>query len=71
MPDSIVAVVGTVAAFVLLLDRLIVWLPEGATAFATAMTFAVELLPPATVEGVSVSEPSEKDAGDVPVVFFI
>ena len=71
MPDSIVAVLGTVAAFVLLLDRLIVLLPDGATAFAAAITFAVELLPPATVEGVSASAPSENDAGDVPVVFFM
>lgn len=71
MPDSIVAVPGTVTAFVSLLERLMVWLPAGATALAAAITFAVELLPPATVEGVSVSEPSENDAGDVPVVFFM
>ena len=71
MPDSIVAVLGTVAAFALLLVRLMVSLPEGAAELATAITFAVALLPPATVEGVSVSEPRENDAGNVPVVFFL
>jgi hypothetical protein len=71
IPENIVAVLGTVAAFVLLLLRLMVWLPEGAAEFATAITFAVELLPPATVEGVSVSEPKENDDRDVPVVFFM
>src|SRR4029077_4627313 len=71
IPESIVAVPGRVAAFVSLLDRLMVLLPDGATAFAAAITFAVELLPPATVEGVSVSAPRENDAGDVPVVFFM
>lgn len=62
MPENIVAVLGTVAALVLLLARLTVALPEGAAELATAITFAVELLPPATVEGVSASEPRENDA---------
>ena len=71
IPDSMVAVLGTVAALVLPLDRLMVLLPAGATALATVITFAVELLPPAAVEGFSVKEPSENEAGDVPVVFFM
>jgi hypothetical protein len=71
IPATMVAVDGTVAAPVLLLERLIVLLPLGATALATVITFAVELLPPATVEGLSVSDPREKDAGVVPVVFFM
>lgn len=71
IPDSMVAVLGTVAALVLLLERLMVLLPEGAAALATLITFAVELAPPATVDGSSVNEPRENDAGEVPVVFFM